>query len=48
MSHPFKRSMLPVVSALIVAGAAITPLAAQQPSPGYKRDLPAALVKLPQ
>jgi Peptidase propeptide and YPEB domain len=46
MSHyPFRRSMLPVVSALVVAGAALAPIAAQQPNPGYKRDLPAALVK---
>lgn len=45
MAHPFKRSMLPMIGALIAAGGAIAPLVAQQPNPGYKRDLPAALMK---
>jgi uncharacterized membrane protein YkoI len=45
MNQSFKRSMLPILSALIAAGGAFAPLAAQQPDPGYKRDLPAALVK---
>lgn len=43
MIRSITRTMLPVAGALLVASAAVTSLAAQQPQ--YKRDLPANLVK---
>ncbi|MEO6879104.1 MAG: PepSY domain-containing protein [Gemmatimonadaceae bacterium] len=45
MAHSFKGLMLPFAGALVVAGAALAPLAAQDPQPKYQRDLPAALLK---
>jgi uncharacterized membrane protein YkoI len=41
MAHQFTRFLL---AGALVAGSALT-VAAQQPQPKYKRDLPAALVK---
>ena len=41
MAHQFTRFVL---AGALVAGSALT-VAAQQPNPKYKRDLPAALVK---
>jgi uncharacterized membrane protein YkoI len=43
MQHSISRTIMPLAGALLVAGAALSSLAAQEPT--YKRDLPAALVK---
>ena len=48
MTHDLERSRhstLPLAGALLVAGALLTPLAAQRPHPRYPRDLPAALLR---
>ena len=45
MIRQFKQSLLPIASAFLVVGAALTAAGAQDPLPTYQRDIPARLAK---